>query len=136
MHLTTGWRCIYNIQKIWNEQGDSNRKLTFSEVWKLASHLENKEQLWILIYFLFIIRTKAQATDHEKAALTIQSHRSETARGECWQESVYISPPVTGTAKWRWFSEDTYCCTAAKKHKQKNASNGARKQLGKRIRTG
>lgn len=77
--------------------------------------------------FLFIVRTKAQATDHEKAALTIQSHRSETARGESWQESVYIFPPITETAKWRWFSEDTYCCIAAKKHKQKNVSNGATK---------
>lgn len=96
-----------------------------------VSKLEKKEQSWILLYFLFIIRTKAQATDHEKAALTIQSHRSETARGESWQENVYIFPPITGTAKWRWFSEDTYCSVAAKKHKQKNVSNGATKQIAR-----
>lgn len=83
------------------------------------------------MYFLFIMRSKAQATDHEKAALRIQSHRSETARGECWQENVHISPPISGTAEWRWFSEDTSCRAAAKKHKQKNASNRATKQIAR-----
>jgi len=42
------------------------------------------------MHILFIVRTKAQATDHEKAALTVQSPRSETARAESWQESAYI----------------------------------------------
>lgn len=43
--------------------------------------------------FLFMARTKVQATDHEKAALTVQSPKSETARAESWQESVYIFLP-------------------------------------------
>lgn len=89
------------------------------------------------MHSLFIVRTKAQATDHDKAALTAQSARSETAREESWQESTYIFlssfslSSIRVTAKWRWFTEDTHCCIAAKEHKQKNErppdSNGAEK---------
>lgn len=89
------------------------------------------------MHSLFIVRTKAQVTDHEKAALTVQSARYETARAESWQESTYIFlssfplSPITVTAKKRWFTEDTHCCTAAREHKQKNErppdSNGVKK---------
>lgn len=89
------------------------------------------------MHSLFIVRTKAQVTDHEKAALTVQSARYETARAESWQESTYIFlsffplSPIIVTAKRRWFTEDTHCCTAAKGHKQKNErppdSNGVKK---------
>lgn len=54
------------------------------------------------MHFLFIVRTKAQVTDHENTALTVQSSRSETAKAESWQESAYIFlssfplPPLQG----------------------------------------
>lgn len=64
LHLTTGWHCIYNIQKIWNEQGDSNfnKKLTFSEVWKLASHLGKKRA--IVDSDAFLIYSQNQSTSN------------------------------------------------------------------------
>lgn len=62
-----------------------------------------------------------------KKLLLQYSHTDLRQSEEKAGKKVYIFPPITETAKWRWFSEDTYCCVAAKKHKQKNVSNGATK---------
>lgn len=84
------------------------------------------------MYFLFIIRSKAQATDHEKAALRTQTHRSETARGECWQESVCISLPLLqGQHNGDGLVRIHPAVLQPRNNKQKNAFNRATKQIAR-----
>lgn len=61
----------------------------------------------------------------------------KAAKKVCISSSVPFPLPITVTAKWRWFSEDTHCCTAAKEHKQKNQrpsfSTGDKKDIAREV---